>query len=700
MTTPCCTARCSVSTRAYHRWAPTVPSCSSARLVMSLVLLIREALVLNTLEWEWFNGHNVPQKHVLIVKPTSYLRATVASAAVTVATNTTSPTARSGGAVRTKRRGTTKRGQTTTHGQAEVHHLSTKRSRLTTMARFANAAAYLRSSFITRMKTVTTQQSTTSNQCVSGATRCTMAASRTCRRITRRRHSQCPAKAGVYTLNYGMKEKKLARDLGISVEEATALTTAYMNTYPAVRGFFEEAVEETRECGYSWTILGRRRFLQNILSDNNMDRWADERKATNCLDYNTEALTKRGWVKGPDLLLTDEILTKNADSGLLEWQHPTNIKLFPNYEGPLVTFKSKTFDAVTTPEHRWLVYNKGANRNECQTSATLSRWGDHRIHRTGNYEQKESKFVDDYVELLGWILTDGFYKSNKTSKLTTIGICQSERANLANVLRIDALLRRLGQPTNRHVRPDSKCVYWDFAGPQAQRIRDLFPKRKLTHAFLSQISTGQAKLLLEIFLLADGHIEEVSGKRQIAAEDREEVDAIQTLCTLCGIATTSKWRDMSGYARVSSKMKNVPRASGCFYITLLTRDRIQVQHRHVKEVVVGKCPVWCPMVPNTYFVARRSGKVWITGNTPIQGSAADVVKMGMLRIFYEGDLERKYGCKMLLQIHDELMFECPKENVEIVKPIIREMMEHSLPTDLAVPLSISMGVGRNWSETH
>jgi len=87
-------------------------------------------------------------------------------------------------------------------------------------------------------------------------------------------------------------------------------------------------------------------------------------------------------------------------------------------------------------------------------------------------------------------------------------------------------------------------------------------------------------------------------------------------------------------------------------------------------------------------------------NTPIQGTAADVVKMGMLRLHYEGELERRFGCKMLLQVHDELVFECPKENTEAVKPIIREMMEHPLPTDLAVPLTISMGVGRNWSEAH
>jgi DNA polymerase-1 len=89
-----------------------------------------------------------------------------------------------------------------------------------------------------------------------------------------------------------------------------------------------------------------------------------------------------------------------------------------------------------------------------------------------------------------------------------------------------------------------------------------------------------------------------------------------------------------------------------------------------------------------------------SSNHPIQGSAADVVKMAMLRCFYEGDLEHKYGCKMLLQIHDEVIFECPPETVEEVKPIIREMMEHSLPTDLDVPLTVSMGVGKNWAETH
>lgn len=87
-------------------------------------------------------------------------------------------------------------------------------------------------------------------------------------------------------------------------------------------------------------------------------------------------------------------------------------------------------------------------------------------------------------------------------------------------------------------------------------------------------------------------------------------------------------------------------------------------------------------------------------NHSIQGSAADIVKLAMNRCFYEGDLERRFGCKMLLQVHDELMFECPPESVEEVKPLIREYMENSLPSRLAVPFTVSMGVGKSWAETH
>jgi DNA polymerase I-like protein with 3'-5' exonuclease and polymerase domains len=84
-----------------------------------------------------------------------------------------------------------------------------------------------------------------------------------------------------FGLNYGMKEKKLARDLGISEAEALSIMQQYLATYPAIDGFYKAAIAETRQSGFSSTVLGRRRFHPSINSKNTMDRWAEERKAVN-----------------------------------------------------------------------------------------------------------------------------------------------------------------------------------------------------------------------------------------------------------------------------------------------------------------------------------------------------------------------------------------------------------------------------------
>lgn len=84
-------------------------------------------------------------------------------------------------------------------------------------------------------------------------------------------------------------------------------------------------------------------------------------------------------------------------------------------------------------------------------------------------------------------------------------------------------------------------------------------------------------------------------------------------------------------------------------------------------------------------------------NVQIQGTAASVVKMAML-LCDDAGLFDEYGCSMLLQVHDELVFECPQETSAEVLPLIRHMMEHSLPTDLSVPLEVSIAKGHNWMD--
>lgn len=84
-------------------------------------------------------------------------------------------------------------------------------------------------------------------------------------------------------------------------------------------------------------------------------------------------------------------------------------------------------------------------------------------------------------------------------------------------------------------------------------------------------------------------------------------------------------------------------------------------------------------------------------NAPIQGSAADVIKIAMIDID-KALSEGGFKTKMLLQVHDELLFEVPEEEIEPIKALIKEKMESAVKTK--VPLIVEVGVGNNWLEAH
>ena len=84
-------------------------------------------------------------------------------------------------------------------------------------------------------------------------------------------------------------------------------------------------------------------------------------------------------------------------------------------------------------------------------------------------------------------------------------------------------------------------------------------------------------------------------------------------------------------------------------------------------------------------------------NAPMQGSAADIIKVAMVNI--HRDLRQKrMKSKLLLQVHDELVFDAHKEEADELKMLVRDRMEGALP--LAVPLVVDMGMGKNWLEAH
>nr|WP_298990892.1 DNA polymerase I [uncultured Polaribacter sp.] len=93
----------------------------------------------------------------------------------------------------------------------------------------------------------------------------------------------------------------------------------------------------------------------------------------------------------------------------------------------------------------------------------------------------------------------------------------------------------------------------------------------------------------------------------------------------------------------------------------------------------------------------RSGAERNAVNAPIQGSAADIIKLAMINIYKRFEAEG-FKSKMLLQVHDELVFDAHKDELETIKPIIKHEMENAFT--MSVPLDVEIGLGDNWLEAH
>lgn len=94
----------------------------------------------------------------------------------------------------------------------------------------------------------------------------------------------------------------------------------------------------------------------------------------------------------------------------------------------------------------------------------------------------------------------------------------------------------------------------------------------------------------------------------------------------------------------------------------------------------------------------RSGAERIAINTPIQGTAADLIKLAMIDI-HRYMLEHDCKSKMILQVHDELVFDMHKDEMDTLLPVIQSKMEEAIP-GLKVPIVVSMGTGDDWLEAH
>jgi DNA polymerase-1 len=113
------------------------------------------------------------------------------------------------------------------------------------------------------------------------------------------------------------------------------------------------------------------------------------------------------------------------------------------------------------------------------------------------------------------------------------------------------------------------------------------------------------------------------------------------------------------------------------------------------ETVFGR-RLWLPEIRSSNQ-ARRAGAERAAINAPMQGTAADLIKLAMIAVQDWLDRER-LGAKLIMQVHDELVLEVPEPELGRVKKELPALMTGV--ATLRVPLVVDIGVGRNWDEAH
>ena len=137
------------------------------------------------------------------------------------------------------------------------------------------------------------------------------------------------------------------------------------------------------------------------------------------------------------------------------------------------------------------------------------------------------------------------------------------------------------------------------------------------------------------------------------------------------------FRKYEGVKTYIDKSLNEARQKG-YVITLLHR------RRYLPEI-------------NSSTVAVRQAAERMAINTPLQGTAADIIKLAMIHIQNRIE-EQGFSTKMIMQVHDELVFEVPEQELQSALPFIQNQMESVM--SLSVPLKVSIHSGKNWAEVH
>ena len=334
-----------------------------------------------------------------------------------------------------------------------------------------------------------------------------------------------------------------------------------------------------------------------VFNMNVSSRWGGQ-----CVSEDTEALTDKGWKKHYEINDSDKIATFNMETDEIEYLKPERVAAY-DYDDYLVCLKNRTQEQLVTPNHRVVRKKFNSEKFEFIEAEDLFKFKTPILIPVASEIRNERKINENLLKVYAWLVSEGSFSEDRKR----VSIFQSEK-NAENCDEIRNCLKNLGfkwDETKRiHGFSKIPSIRFRLNQKSSKKIREFINSKKIPDK-IKTLNKGQIKLFIDTYVKGDGHKED-NGRTRIYTKDLDIRNQIQELCPLCGYGATNTFRENNKIWQINivrNKLTN---------ITKLSRVRYK-----------GK--VWCPTTRNGTFVARRNGKIFITGNTPFTNITLDLV---------------------------------------------------------------------------
>lgn len=323
-----------------------------------------------------------------------------------------------------------------------------------------------------------------------------------------------------------------------------------------------------------------------------------------CHDAETEALTRRGWLRYDEITDEDEVLSLDPETGRSEWV-PIESRIVRDHDGEMVRIETLSISALVTPNHR-VLHRARVGRNDwsgwryCTADSMPSRAA---VPVSASSSAVGVDLSDEQIALAGWILTDGCISNGRVSIYQSKDGTEIARLLLALELNHSVRIRRrdvqevcgrmlIGEPL-----PERS---WALTAEASREVMAWLPKKGVLPDWAHDLSTRQFEILLDAIIAGDGCWDGSSAGAKTCAVlhgRKEFLDSVQA------VAVQHGW-----YARIA-----VARESD-YRLNLCRRETLQFDRATAVSRETHAGTVWCLTVKHGNFMVRRNGAAHFSGN--------------------------------------------------------------------------------------